>query len=220
MGTMHWNEIVKDVPKVCKEVKLYQGLLTSFIGIGVEKDVRYQMLGEMRNDFSRSIWIIAGSMVVTENDSRIAKFKKLVDQECDSHKIQLAFTDYVRKSVVTRVYFHLDHLLKTLADNIPNTSSEKTVFKNAKLVQAHLNKNITDIEVFSALGFTRNSFHSNGIYTNNRDYSFTIDGESFVFKKGNEVSLDWERISILIRGTIRVSLDWSQGFSNTICIQG
>ena len=70
----------------------------------------------------------------------------------------MTYTDYLRRSVITRIYFLLDHYLASLSQHITG-SYQRQVYKNAEAVQSKIEVPKSDIDVFSAMGYTRNSFH-------------------------------------------------------------
>ncbi len=213
---MTWNQLVTGVPQLCQDVKSYQNTLQQALKTNVTQDVRYIMLGAMKDDYVSALWIIAGVKMITRNEARIDEFKGIIQQNVDKETIQVTYTDYLRKSVITRVYFLLDHYLGSLSKHLTG-KCENTVYKNAVAVANNQNLSASDIEVFSAMGYTRNSFHNNGIHQG-KPQNYNIDGRQYNFTTGNQVSLSWHDISILIHAAIYTARNWGQSISNNILV--
>lgn len=213
---MNWDELINGVPQLCEEVKNYRERLKQKLGSRVNKDVRYIMLGAMRDDYASALWIIAGLITITKQEVRIDEFAKIVDQEVNKEKIELTYTDYLRRSVITRIYFLLDYYLASLSQHT-NGSCERQVYKNAKTVQKELGVPISNIDVFSAIGYTRNSFHNNGIHQD-KSQNYTINDRQYNFQPGNTVALHWVDISTLIHASIRTAMHWGQKLPDHILI--
>ncbi|MEL6441413.1 MAG: hypothetical protein AAFQ80_19440 [Cyanobacteria bacterium J06621_8] len=189
---MTWNQFIAGVPQLCIDVENYRNELKTKLGTNANQDVRYIMLGAMKKDYVSALWIIAGVTMISQDEVRINEFATIVDQEVDKERIELVFTDYLRMSVITRVYFLLDHYLASLSKHLTGNDNN-TVYKNASAVQKQQSLPASDIDVFSAMGYTRNSFHNNGIHRvrgkQAQTSSFNISGRPYNFKHGNEVAL-------------------------------
>jgi hypothetical protein len=112
------------------------------------------------------------------------------------------------------VYFLLDHYLASLSKHVTE-NYKRTVHDNTKAVQKAKNLEESDIEVFSAMGYTRNSFHNNGIYQGKTiDNPITISGRQYHFTNGNQVKLSWLDISTLIHAAIETAQKWGQSISD------
>ena len=166
----------------------------------------------MRDDYASVLWIIAGLIMITKDNMRIDEFAKIVAQEVDKEKIELTYTDYLRRSVITRIYFLLDHYLASLSQHITG-SYQGQVYKNAEAVQSNIKVPKSDIDVFSAMGYTRNSFHNNGIHQA-QPQKYTISGRLYNFQKGKSVALSWIDISKLIHAAICTAQHWGQKLPN------
>lgn len=212
-----WNYFVSGVPELCQETQDYCSELKTELGSNYDKDVRYLMLNAMQNEYASSLWIIGGSMMITNSDEQVREFYKLVDQTGDNTLVQVTYTDFVRKSVVTRLYFLLDHFLSCLSEHLTG-ASQRQVYGNAKSVQTSLSLDESDIDVFSALGFTRNSFHNNGIHKG-RTQTFSVDARTFDFTDGQEISLNWDDIKILIHSAIRTTISWGKSIPSNTLVQ-
>ncbi|MDJ0594928.1 MAG: hypothetical protein QNJ72_33945 [Pleurocapsa sp. MO_226.B13] len=218
---MTWNQLITGVPKLCEDVENYRNELKTELGAHVNQDVRYIMLGAMKNDYVSALWIIAGVTMISQDEVRINEFATIVDQEVDKEKIELVFTDYLRKSVITRVYFLLDHYLGSLSKHLTENCNQ-TVKQNAEAVQQNQKLSASDIDVFLAMGCTRNSFHNNGIHRvrgNQPQISnFNVGKRQYNFKDGDEVALSWTDISILIHTAIETAHRWGQSISNNTLV--
>ncbi len=214
---IEWKKLISGVPTLCEDIKQYQEELKSNIGESYIEDIRYQMLGAMRDEYSSALWVLAGSLIITKDDQRINEFGKLVDQIVDKKKIQVVFSDYYRLTAITRIYFNLDHLLKVLAESVSG-SSKRNVYGNAKIVQSSLSLAESDIDSFSAMGFTRNAFHNNGVHSGD-PRSYTLAGKHFNFTDSSEVALSWEDLNVLISEVIKTIKSWCEKLPNNQVIK-
>lgn len=210
-----WSYFAADVSNLCNEVQIYLSELKAQLGINHDQDVRFIMLNAMQHEYVSSLWLIACIMVVTKNPQRIEEFYKQVDQKGDKTKIERVITDFARKSIVTRIHFLLDHFLSCFSEYLDG-SSKRSVCENAEKIKDRLSLDKKDIDVFSALRHTRNAFHNNGKH-NKKNCEFTIEGRTFSFTQGQEISLSWDDIKTLTHKTIRIAICWGKSVpSNTL----
>lgn len=177
------------------------------------EDVRAACLMTWKSDISNNILIL--NVIATMNETIAVKTLPesfwrsvigLSDPTVPLVWLENNLSQYLRLALVTMLQFRIENMIVNVLNTLDKTKVTRRYEINAEKILGSItvDNERESLKILKVLQAIRNSLHSNGIH-NNADFSVTIDGVLFDFKRGQSVQCaGWAHIALAIRAVVDV----------------
>ena len=213
MSYSNFGQVLTDLQILNQTIEDIRQRIVTTSGISyTSQDARQVALDGLQCDIGacgnwiRTLMSLKGLSQEKYGENWEEKYIKLIGTGLSSSQAEDLMLDYLRNTLTTKVHFKIENLFSNIL-KVLSVSPKRRGFwhtANAMLEQVDLPMAGSEKDALTALANLRNSFHANGMHTND---SLCVDiGElTFEFSKGQPVKCaSWKHILVAMRANISV----------------
>jgi hypothetical protein len=209
MEYSNFDQVLTDLQKLNQAIEtIRQKIVTETQIAYISQDARHVALEGLQSDISAcGMWMhtlisLKGKYRGTWN----AEYQKLIGTALSSDQAEDLMLEYLRNTLTTKIHFKIESLFSNLLKALSATPRKSGFWhiSEAMLKEADLPTNGPEKNTLTAFANLRNSYHANGIHSN-EFLSVDIHGTMFEFSKGWRVECaSWKHIVVIMQATICV----------------
>jgi len=213
MNYSNFNQVLSDLQIQNHSIEDIRQKIVTVCGVSyASQDARHVALDGLQCDIGacgnwiRALMSLKGLAQEKYGNNWDEEYRNLIGTGLTSSKAEDLMLDYLRNTLTTKVHFKIENLFNNILTALSASPNRRGFWhiSDTMLQQAGIPTTGREKDILTVLANLRNSFHTNGMHSNN-SLTVDIDGIRFEFCKGKRVECaSWKHIVVIIGANISV----------------
>jgi hypothetical protein len=213
MNYSNFDQVLNDFQSLNQTIEDIRHKIVTVCGVSyASQDARHVALDGLQSDIGacnnwiRTLMSLKDLSKEKLGDNWDEQYRRLIGTGLSSGQAEDLMLDYLRNTLTTKVHFKLENLFKNILKALPGSPNRRGYYNISDdiLQQTGIPTKGPEKDTLTVLANLRNSYHTNGIHTND-SLNVDINGIRFEFYKGKRVECaSWKHIVAIIQANISV----------------